>query len=83
MGIRPEALYTDESRPANKCLGKFKAEVELTELMGAETYLYLTVNKNSIIARVNLTQQLNLVTLWMFTLMCLKFTFLIKIPAKP
>ena len=38
MGIRPEALYTDESRPANKCLGKFKAEVELTELMGAETY---------------------------------------------
>ena len=52
MGIRPEALYTDESRPANKCLGKFKAEVELTELMGAETYLYLTVNKNSIIARV-------------------------------
>lgn len=52
MGIRPEALYIEENKPANKLLGKLKAEVELTELMGAETYLYLTVNKNSIIARV-------------------------------
>lgn len=52
MGIRPEALYLDENKPTNKLIGKFNAEVELTELMGAETYLYLAVNKNSVTARV-------------------------------
>ena len=52
MGIRPEALYIDENKISNKVFGNFKAEVELTELMGAEVYLYLAVNKNSITARV-------------------------------
>lgn len=52
MGVRPEALYTDENRPANKLLCKLKANVDLTEIMGAETYLYLTVNENPVIAKV-------------------------------
>lgn len=52
MGIRPESLYIDENKPADKQLGEFEAEVELIELMGAETYLYLTVSESAITARV-------------------------------
>lgn len=52
FGIRPGALYIKENKPTNKILGSFKAEVELTESMGSEVYLYLTVNGKAIIARV-------------------------------
>ena len=53
MGIRPECIYDE---PEN--LEKFKdnvitANVEVVELMGAETYLYLDVQDNKFTARVS------------------------------
>lgn len=52
MGIRPECLYDD-----NDALEKFAgciidAEVEVAELMGSETYLYIDVQGQNMIARV-------------------------------
>ena len=52
MGIRPEDVH-DEPRYLEEfkdCL--VKADVEVTELMGAETYLYLNVEGFSYTARV-------------------------------
>lgn len=53
MGIRPENLYDNE-----ECLKEFSnsivnASIEVTELMGAETYLFMKVEGSSFIARVN------------------------------
>ena len=52
MGIRPEDMYDDEDSLAKFSEADFKANVEVTELMGAETYLYLTVDGISFTARV-------------------------------
>ena len=55
MGIRPEDVH-DEPRYIEQfsdCL--IKADVEVTELMGAETYLYLNVVGFSYTARVEPT----------------------------
>ena len=55
MGIRPEDVH-DEPRYLEKfshC--KINADVEVTEMMGAETYLYLTVEGISMTARVEPT----------------------------
>lgn len=50
IGIRPESIQVDKNTVES--YSKFKAEVEITELMGSETYLYLKVDKNSIISKV-------------------------------
>ncbi len=52
MGIRPEDLYDDADSLAKYADTKFKASVDVTELMGAETYLYLTLDGLNFIARV-------------------------------
>ncbi len=53
LGIRPEALQVNESADLKQSLDKFKAEVESTELTADnDTYLYLSVGKNSIISKV-------------------------------
>ncbi|MCD8390715.1 MAG: sn-glycerol-3-phosphate ABC transporter ATP-binding protein UgpC [Firmicutes bacterium] len=53
LGIRPEDLHDDEafisSRPDAVC----SADIEVTEMMGAETYLYMDVAGSSFTARVN------------------------------
>ena len=55
MGIRPEDVH-DEPRYLEQFADtKIKADVEVTELMGAETYLYLNVEGFSITARVEPT----------------------------
>ena len=54
IGIRPEDLYYD-SFPADiesEKYSAFNAQVELTELTGADTYLYLSVNNDSLTAKV-------------------------------
>jgi multiple sugar transport system ATP-binding protein len=53
MGIRPEDLYDNE-----ECLKEFSASIvnasiEVTELMGAETYLFMKVEGSNFVARVN------------------------------
>mgnify|MGYP000015071348 CR=1 FL=1 len=55
MGIRPEDVH-DEPRYLEKFADdKINADVEVTEMMGAETYLYLTVEGISMTARVEPT----------------------------
>ena len=53
VGIRPEDIHDDEafisSRPEAVCT----AHVEVTEMMGAETYLYLELAGEQFTARVN------------------------------
>ena len=53
MGIRPEDLHDEEAfiSIAKDCV--VKANVDLTEVMGAETYLYLTIAGTPFVARVS------------------------------
>ena len=53
FGIRPEHIHEDEAFIAANPDSVMDAYVEVTELMGAETYLYLLINDNKAIARVN------------------------------
>ena len=52
LGIRPEDLYDDEEACAKFSDTLISANVEVTEMMGAETYLYVVVEGNNVIARV-------------------------------
>ncbi len=55
MGIRPEDVHNEEDLIAQFPDGKVEANVEVTELMGAETYLYMNCEGQSINARVSPT----------------------------
>ena len=52
LGIRPECLKDDENFIANATTGVIECKVEITELMGAETYLYLNCEGINMTARV-------------------------------
>ncbi len=53
LGIRPEDIHDEPVHLANATTGKINAYVEITEMMGAETYLYLICEGHSMTARVN------------------------------
>ena len=53
MGIRPEDMYDDEAYITASPDSVIGADVEITEMMGAETYLYLDVDGKKMVARVN------------------------------
>ena len=53
MGIRPENLDDGADFIADHSKATFNANVEVTELMGAETYIYLSKEKSNLVARVN------------------------------
>ncbi len=53
FGIRPEHVHNEADLMANLPDGIVEANVEVTELMGAETYLYMNCEGQSINARVN------------------------------
>ncbi len=53
MGIRPECIYEDEAHIAAMPDSVVDVDVDLTEMMGAETYLYLKNGDVSMVARVN------------------------------
>ena len=53
LGIRPEDIHDDEAFLSTYPEATVDAYVEVTEMMGAETYLYLTVNGTACTARVN------------------------------
>ncbi len=53
MGLRPEGIHDEESYLAAFPESIVTAEVTVTEMMGSETYLYLTTEGNNCIARVN------------------------------
>ena len=52
MGIRPENM-TDEEDVIAKSEAVLEAKIEVYELLGAEVYLYFTVNGSNMTARVN------------------------------
>ena len=52
MGIRPEDVHNEEDLLAAFPDGVVEANVEVTELMGAETYLYMNCEGHSVNARV-------------------------------
>ncbi|MBQ7793579.1 MAG: ATP-binding cassette domain-containing protein, partial [Clostridia bacterium] len=53
LGIRPEDLHDDEAFISSQASAVVSADVEVTEMMGAETYLYLKIEGVSFTARVN------------------------------
>jgi len=54
MGIRPEDLHDEEAFIANAAPGSVvEANVEVTELLGAEVFLYLSLAGQQVTARVN------------------------------
>ena len=52
MGVRPEALSDQENVISAATTGVIDAKVDITENMGAETYLYVNCEGHSITARV-------------------------------
>ena len=52
MGVRPEDMKDDEEFMAKPGINKIKAQVEVSEMMGAEIYLYLEYKNQNMIARV-------------------------------
>ena len=54
VGLRPEAISDNDEVVANTPDANFEVDVEVTELMGAEIYLYLTCGEETkLIARVS------------------------------
>ena len=53
MGIRPENIHDEEMFISSAKTGIIDADVEITEMMGAEVYLYLTCHGISLTARVD------------------------------
>ena len=53
FGIRPENIHDPEFAPVNISGEKVSVKVDVTELMGNETLLYLMNGKNTFIARVD------------------------------
>ena len=52
VGIRPEDIKDDEEFLEKHSTSHLNAEVEVSELMGAEIYLYLTYQGQNLMARV-------------------------------
>ena len=53
LGIRPEALHDEEIFLANAKTGVIDCMVEVTEILGSETYLYLNCEGTPLTARVS------------------------------
>ncbi len=53
FGIRPEDIHDPEYRPTNITEARVEAEVEVTELMGNEVFVYYNVGGKTFIARVD------------------------------
>ena len=57
VGIRPECLHDEPMYLSSLAESVIDTDVEVTELMGAEIYLYLTVGEQRMIARVSSRSQ--------------------------
>ncbi|MCZ2126606.1 MAG: sn-glycerol-3-phosphate ABC transporter ATP-binding protein UgpC [Anaerolineales bacterium] len=53
FGIRPENIHDPNFAPVNIHDQRVQAKVDVTELMGNETFLYMLNGKNTIVARVD------------------------------
>jgi multiple sugar transport system ATP-binding protein len=59
VGIRPEDIHDTKFLPSNLSSTSVQVKVEVTELMGNETFLYLLTDKNRFVARVDPRSNLN------------------------
>lgn len=57
MGIRPEYIQPVEESIITDTDSSFFANIEVVEMMGSETYLYMTICNNQVVARVNAKTQ--------------------------
>ena len=53
LGVRPEDIHDSTFVPPNINAGAIQAQVDVTELMGNEVFLYLMTGRNQFIARVD------------------------------
>jgi multiple sugar transport system ATP-binding protein len=53
MGIRPESVHDEEMYLSNASTGVIECDVDITEMMGAETFLYLSCEGIPLTARVS------------------------------
>ncbi len=53
LGIRPESVHDEEMYLSNATTGIIECDVEITEMMGAETFLYLLCEGIPLTARVS------------------------------
>lgn len=53
FGVRPEDIHAKPFVPPEVAAGEMKADIDVTELMGNEIFLYLLTGKKSFIARVD------------------------------
>jgi len=53
LGVRPEDIYTNTSDIESNTHSTFEVTIEVAELLGAETYLYSTLNGSDFIARID------------------------------
>ena len=53
LGVRPESIFDEPAYIASASTGIIDANVEITEMMGAETYLYLVCEGIPLTARVS------------------------------
>ena len=53
LGVRPESIHDEDMFLSNATTGVINCMVEVTEIMGAETYLYLTCEGIPLTARVS------------------------------
>ncbi|EWM53080.1 ABC transporter ATP-binding protein [Ruminococcus flavefaciens] len=53
LGVRPESIHDEEMYLSNASTGVIDTNVEITEMMGAETYLYLLCEGIPLTARVS------------------------------
>lgn len=53
VGIRPEHLHEAETDPLSRNYSSISGKIEVSELMGSETYLYFTKCGRQVIARVD------------------------------
>ena len=56
-GLRPECLHDEPMYLSSLADSVIETDVEVTELMGAEIYLYITVGEQKMIARVSSRSQ--------------------------
>ncbi len=52
LGVRPEDIYTSAQDIASNTASQFEATIDVAELMGAETFLYSSLNGSEFIARI-------------------------------
>jgi multiple sugar transport system ATP-binding protein len=53
LGVRPEDIHDEDFSPPLEHLQPLSTEVEVTELMGNEVFVYLTSGQNTIVGRVD------------------------------